>query len=66
MLCYSFMLVDEGTPSPGTNENHCMPGEFRCNDGACISQLFRCDKIPDCSDESDELGCEGVYTLLKV
>ena len=35
----------------------CKDDEFTCNPGACIPMSQRCDKIPQCSDASDELGC---------
>ena len=38
-------------------------GEFTCDDGQCIKMEERCNQIPDCRDESDEVGCQVV--LLK-
>lgn len=35
----------------------CDAGEFRCDDGECISQLWTCDLEVDCEDGSDERGC---------
>ena len=31
---------------------------FCCSDGMCILWSLRCDNIPNCSDESDELECQ--------
>ena len=43
----------------------CSPGEFMCEDGACIPESFVCDGDYDCSegDTSDENGC-GKYIYL--
>lgn len=36
----------------------CTDDEFRCANGeGCIFEDLRCDMIPDCQDESDELDC---------
>jgi len=44
--------------------NSCDAGEFRCDDGECISRLWRCDLELDCEDGSDERGCGIQYSLL--
>ena len=31
--------------------------QFKCEDGSTIKKKYRCDKIPDCPDESDEQNC---------
>lgn len=31
---------------------------FRCNDGQCISNNWRCDGDSDCMDNSDENNCK--------
>ena len=36
----------------------CLEEEFTCHNGLCIPMLHRCDQVPDCSDQSDETGCE--------
>ena len=39
----------------------CNPlGEFTCSDGQCVTMKQRCDQLPDCRDESDEMGCQLV------
>ena len=35
----------------------CRDDEFTCSDGQCISMNGRCNQIPNCLDESDEIGC---------
>ena len=32
----------------------CPTGQFTCNNGQCIDYHLVCNKIPNCSDESDE------------
>ena len=32
--------------------------EFTCDSGRCIELSKRCDYVPDCYDESDEIGCK--------
>ena len=33
-------------------------GEFTCDDGQCIKMEQRCNQLPNCRDESDELNCQ--------
>ena len=35
-----------------------LDGEFTCADGQCVSMEERCNQIPNCRDESDELDCK--------
>ncbi|CAE1329893.1 unnamed protein product [Acanthosepion pharaonis] len=35
----------------------CQNNEFRCSNGQCILKSKRCDKMLDCSDNSDEENC---------
>ncbi|XP_035827354.1 low-density lipoprotein receptor-related protein 2 [Aplysia californica] len=35
----------------------CRPGLFRCQNGRCIPNSYRCDRDNDCLDKSDELDC---------
>ena len=39
----------------------CGPGLFRCDDGKCISDSYRCDNYRDCSDGGDEINCGKLY-----
>ena len=39
----------------------CNPdGEFTCDDGQCVNMIQRCNQIPNCRDESDEVNCKLV------
>uniref|UniRef100_A0A0P4W8G1 C-type lectin domain-containing protein n=1 Tax=Scylla olivacea TaxID=85551 RepID=A0A0P4W8G1_SCYOL len=38
----------------------CTGEEYTCRDGSCIPRLQRCDRRPDCHDESDEQECQLV------
>ena len=38
----------------------CGEEEFTCNDGLCVSLLYRCDGEPNCSDASDEVECKFI------
>ncbi len=33
----------------------CQAGQFQCNDGACIVNVYRCDGVMHCFDGSDEM-----------
>ena len=35
-------------------------GKFTCDDGQCIPMQQRCNQIPNCRDESDEVNCKLV------
>uniref|UniRef100_A0A1A9VH13 Uncharacterized protein n=1 Tax=Glossina austeni TaxID=7395 RepID=A0A1A9VH13_GLOAU len=35
-------------------ESSCDEGRFRCNNGNCIPNRWRCDQENDCADGSDE------------
>ena len=40
--------------------NACNSSEFNCNDGNCVAMEERCDGRIDCTDKSDEIGCEMI------
>ena len=35
----------------------CIEGQFTCDDGQCVTMEERCNQIPNCRDESDEVDC---------
>ena len=37
----------------------CESDQFRCRDGTCITDAYRCDNYPDCNDRSDEESCSS-------
>lgn len=46
-LCVSFLL----------SEHSCLPNQYRCSNGRCISSIWKCDSDNDCGDMSDEQEC---------
>ena len=36
----------------------CQTGEFTCDDGQCVKMEQRCNQLPECADESDEIDCQ--------
>ncbi|XP_023282321.1 low-density lipoprotein receptor-related protein 8-like [Seriola lalandi dorsalis] len=52
-------------PRPQTSPK-CAASEFQCGNGQCISQAWRCDHSPDCSDGSDEDDCRLYQNLCQV
>ena len=50
----------DGVTDCDTDEVTCPPvcgrGQFPCNDGSCIDMRYRCNRVPDCQDMTDEIG----------
>jgi len=44
-------------PNLYTAEPVCPDGQLQCGNGNCIDKIKFCDKVPDCSDGSDENAC---------
>jgi hypothetical protein len=40
--------------NPEKEKPHCAQGQFMCNNGQCIDYHLVCNKVSDCSDDSDE------------
>ncbi|KAK0145654.1 Sortilin-related receptor [Merluccius polli] len=38
-------------------EHSCLPNQYRCSNGRCISSIWKCDSDNDCGDLSDEQEC---------
>ena len=61
--------VCDGEPDciDGEDELDCKPkscdsGQFRCSNGNCVPRDFRCDRVDDCGDGSDEPSDCGKHT----
>ena len=48
---------DGATSTRELKMSGCQEGEFTCSNGDCVRMEERCDQIPDCQDESDEIHC---------
>ncbi|KAL9889189.1 low-density lipoprotein receptor-like isoform 2-T2 [Glossina fuscipes fuscipes] len=51
---FSIAIIPAGSQQQ-TTEASCDDGKFRCNNGNCIPNRWRCDQENDCADGSDEL-----------
>ncbi|KAG9348558.1 hypothetical protein JZ751_002294 [Albula glossodonta] len=44
-------------PGRSSAKHTCLPNQYRCTNGKCISSIWKCDSDNDCGDMSDELEC---------
>ncbi|KAJ3607378.1 hypothetical protein NHX12_024429, partial [Muraenolepis orangiensis] len=51
----SWYLANNGKDCVRDSGTHCSAEQFTCLSGACISVRWKCDGVPDCQDQSDEL-----------
>ena len=42
---------------------NCSKAQFRCLDGSCVSDMYRCDKHKDCEESEDEMNCPHVCLI---
>ncbi|XP_037293354.1 sortilin-related receptor isoform X2 [Manduca sexta] len=55
---HSKLLPDPAVERPNFPVNTtCLNWMFKCDNGNCIPDWWRCDSIDDCGDHSDEVGC---------
>ncbi|XP_043260005.1 WASH complex subunit 2-like [Colletes gigas] len=50
--------------SSTTDDAMCDESSFHCKIGTCIPQKMVCDGVLDCTDASDEFGCDYNYRLI--
>ena len=60
----SVKCKEENPHTKALKMTRCSTGEFTCSSGDCVTMEERCDQVADCSDESDEVGC-NVLVLKK-
>ncbi|XP_021349384.1 uncharacterized protein LOC110447793 isoform X2 [Mizuhopecten yessoensis] len=53
------MTSTSATVAATTESFPCGAHEFYCASGNCITAQWRCDSVEDCSDGSDERGCDA-------
>ena len=52
--------ISASIKTQGQTSMQCAGDEFQCYDGIkCLPRSFRCDKIAQCHDSSDEADCAG-------
>lgn len=58
-ICNCLNQINESTGVCQTFSSNitCLPNEFQCNNGKCISNKLKCDNQNDCGDHSDETNC---------
>lgn len=54
---HSKLLREPSTERPIFPNSTCLNWMFKCNNGNCVPDWWRCDGIDDCGDHSDEIGC---------
>lgn len=55
---HSKLLPYPGSERPNFPVNSsCLDWMFKCENGNCLPDWWRCDAIDDCGDHSDEVGC---------
>lgn len=59
------LIAESTTAPPMIESSKCQAEQFQCTNGTsvkdgsyCIEKDARCDSVNDCSDDSDEMGCE--------
>ena len=53
-----FDPLSSSVPLATTPPVRCRSDQFRCNNGTCIPQSWRCDVLEDCANKEDERNCD--------
>lgn len=60
MLCFDYGMCFCLTAAPGI----CSAFSFKCNNNDCVNKVnAECDRIKDCSDNSDEEYCSKWFLI---
>ena len=65
---YEIFIHVSGSPAPPVTRqpDACPSDQFKCRQsGLCIAKRWKCDKVSDCDDSSDEEGC-GKSTFVSI
>ena len=58
MMLYSKLIVFVSSAAPTQPPpRECTADEWRCDDGTCIEERYRCDSQYHCPDGTDEFDC---------
>ncbi|XP_039439159.2 putative vitellogenin receptor [Culex pipiens pallens] len=58
LFCMVSGRVDAARKPKVPTVNACSEEEFPCDNGSCVPKASRCNNSRDCSDGSDEVGCD--------
>ncbi|CAI9739540.1 and LDL-receptor class A domain-containing 2 [Octopus vulgaris] len=56
----SFITIDDVQAQGENCKQNCPENFYKCKNGVCIKNSYRCNRIAECSDGSDETDCNQV------